>query len=81
MATTVIHVNQHVIRRNVREGTDEPCIAFRRKAGGRATYARVAAILDGDGREVARVVYRPDRPLPCGARCWVETGLRVVALA
>jgi hypothetical protein len=37
-------------------------------------------ILDGDGREVARV-YRPDRPLPCGARCWVETGLRVVALA
>jgi hypothetical protein len=48
---------------------------------GRASYARTAVILDGDGREVARVVYRPDRPLPCGARCWVETGLRVVALA
>jgi hypothetical protein len=81
MPTTVIHVNQHVIRRNVKEGTEEPCIAFRRKSGGRATYARVAVILDGDGREVARVVYRPDKPLPCGARCWVETGLRVVALA
>ena len=81
MATTVIHVNQHVIRRNAREGTDAPCITFKRKAGGWATYAPVAVILDEGGREVARVVYRPDRPLPCGARCWVETGLRVVALA
>jgi hypothetical protein len=81
MPTTVIHVNPHVIKRNAKHGTSDPCITFKRRAGGRATYAHTAVILDADGREVVRVVYRPDRPLPCGARCWVETRLRVVALA
>lgn len=28
---------------------------------------------DAHGRELAKVLYRPAKPLPCGARCWVET--------
>ncbi len=33
-----------------------------------------------DGSEVARVVYRPDKPLSCGAVAWIETELPVDVL-
>jgi hypothetical protein len=26
---------------------------------------------------VARIVYRPHKPLGCGAHCWIETQLKV----
>lgn len=80
MPTTVIHVNQHVIKRNQKTGERAPAITFKTKSGGRATYGHAAVILDEQGREVARIVYRPDDPLKCGARCWVETQLRVVPI-
>lgn len=80
MATTVIHVNQHVIRRNTKHGTRDPVVTFKSKSGGKATYCHQAVIVDEQGREVARVVYRPHQPLSCGARCWVETKLQVIPL-
>ena len=36
-----------------------------------------AIIYDDDGREVGRVVYRPESPLPCGAKVWIETANEV----
>ena len=36
-------------------------------------YAHEAIILDNDGNECARVIYRPDNPLSCGAKVWIET--------
>lgn len=33
-----------------------------------------------DGKIVASVVYRPDKPLSCGARVWIETTEQVVVL-
>jgi hypothetical protein len=42
------------------------------------TPARSAEILVG-GLVVARVVYRPERPLSCGARVWLETDAEVHA--
>jgi hypothetical protein len=41
------------------------------------TYAHEAIIKDADGNEVAKVVYRPDKPLSCGAHVWIETQLDV----
>lgn len=35
--------------------------------------AFVSTLHTADGEEVGRVVYRPARPLSCGARLWVET--------
>lgn len=68
---TIIHVNQHVIKKNHRDGENNPCLTVKTyKSNG---YAHEAIIRDSDGKEVARVVYRPDRPLSCGARCWIET--------
>jgi hypothetical protein len=73
---TVIHVNQSVIRANVKNGTDEPCLTVKTYKSNR--YADSASIVDALGNEVARVVYRPHKPLSCGARCWIETELDVI---
>lgn len=64
---TIIHVNKHVIAKNNKHGTKEPPIAVR-WGYGPATYTHAVAIL---GPSV--VVYRPDKPLPCGAKVWIET--------
>ena len=65
-----IHVNQHNIRRNAKEGTDLPCITVK-------TYKS-----NSYGHEVtingpSKVVYRPDNPLSCGAKVWIETHAEV----
>jgi hypothetical protein len=72
---TIIHVNQHVIKRNRKNGTSDPCLTVKTYKSNH--YANEAIILDREGREVARVVYRPHDPLPCGAHCWIETQERV----
>ena len=65
---TIIHVNQHVIKANRKHGTTDPVITVKDGGGrGKAVYGHEAA---GDG---FKVVYRPDRPLSCGAHVWVET--------
>lgn len=72
---TRIHVNQHVIRRNTKNGTQDPVLTVKTYQCNR--YMNGAAILDEDGNEIARVVYSPDKPLSCGAKCWIETNLKV----
>ena len=75
---TIIHVNQHVIRRNRKRAlgeAPEPVLTVKTYKQNR--YAHEAVIRDAQGAEVARVVYRPDKPLSCGAHCWIETQLDV----
>ena len=74
---TIIHVNQHVIKANRKNGTGHPCLTVKTYKDNR--YAHDAIIRDKDGNEVARVVYRPHNPLGCGAHCWIETHLDVDA--
>jgi len=67
---TTINVNQHVIRRNAKTGDSEPVLTVK-------TYKS-----NDYGHEVeiagpCRVVYRPDAPLSCGARVWIETDSEV----
>tara|TARA_Y100000310_G_C20683555_1_gene817551 strand:+ start:903 stop:1172 length:270 start_codon:yes stop_codon:yes gene_type:complete len=68
---TIIHVNQHIIRRNTKTGESKPCLTVKDYKNNR--YAHEAIILDEDGEELARIVYSPHKPLSCGARCWIET--------
>ena len=72
---TVIHVNQHVIRANKKKGENNPVITVKDYKSNR--YAHDAIILGPDGEEVARGVYRPEKPLSCGAHVWIETQLEV----
>lgn len=76
----LIHVNQHIIKAN-RKNPDGPLAPpLTVKTPSASTNAYEAIIKDERGREVARVVYRPNRPLSCGAHVWVETNCRVQLL-
>ena len=65
---TWIHVNQHVIRANKKNGTDNPVLTI--KQGKTNTYCRGVSILGP-----SEVVYSGNgRPLlPCGARVAIRT--------
>lgn len=66
-----IHVNQHKIKANRKNGTRDPVITVKSYKDNQ--YGHEVVIYDKDGIEVARIVYRPDCPLSCGAHVWVET--------
>tara|TARA_R110000824_G_scaffold146638_1_gene315674 strand:- start:548 stop:808 length:261 start_codon:yes stop_codon:yes gene_type:complete len=68
---TIIHVNQLIIKGNHANGLNNPVLTVKTYKSN--TYAHEAIIFDKDGYEVAKVVYRPDKPLSCGARVWIET--------
>lgn len=70
MARTIIHVNQHVVRRNGKTGARQPVLTV--KQGRKNTYATAAEVLGP-----SRVVYSPDCPLACGAKVWIETDSEV----
>lgn len=66
-----IHVNQHKIKRNKKHAEHEPVLTC--KTSKSNDYGHEIVILGDAGEEVARVIYRPNRPLSCGARCWIES--------
>jgi len=70
-----IHINQHRLRENRKTGSRKPVITVKRGKTNR--YGFEAVIRDAEGQEVARVVYRPEKPLSCGAVLWVESELDV----
>jgi hypothetical protein len=66
LAKTIIHVNQHVIKRNSKTGEREPVLTI--KQGCKNTYVHEVSI-----HGPSKVVYSPDKPLNCGAKVWIET--------
>jgi len=67
----IIHINQHKIRSNSKTGEREPVITC--KTYNTNDYANEVEVLDTNGNIVCTVVYRPDKPLSCGAKVWIET--------
>lgn len=73
MAKTIVHVNQHVIKKNRKTGERKPVLTVKRGRINRyATEVQIA------GPSV--VVYSPDKPLSCGATVWIETEAEVVLI-
>lgn len=66
-----IHINQHVIRANKKNSTNEPVITV--KTSKSNNYAKEVEIL---GK--SKIIYNPDKPLSCGAKVWIETKAKVV---
>ena len=66
MVKKIIHVNQHVIKRNTKTGERKPVITVKTYKDN--TYSNEVYV-DGP----CRIVYRPDKPLSCGAKVWIET--------
>ena len=66
-----IHINQHKIKANLKNKTDDPVITVKTT---KDNYYAEEVIIRGD----SKVVYSPDKPLSCGARVWIETKAMVV---
>lgn len=73
---TIIHVNQHVIKANGKTGANDPVLTC--KTYKENTYAHEADILDDNGNVVCTIIYRPNDPLSCGAKVWIETRNEVI---
>ncbi|MNE36369.1 hypothetical protein D3C80_1301770 [compost metagenome] len=68
---TVIHVNQHVIKSNAKNGENNPTLTVK-------TYKENRYAHEVEINGPSRVVYSPDKPLSCGARVWIETEAEVI---
>lgn len=84
---TIIHVNQHNIRRNRKKNAEFqetnntknhlarqhliPVLTCKTYKSN--DYGMEAIVKDKDGNEIGRFVYRPETPLSCGAHVWFET--------
>lgn len=61
-----IHINQHVIRSNLKNNENKPVITVK-------TYKSNDYYHTVDILGPSKVVYSPDKPLSCGAKVWIET--------
>jgi len=68
---TIVHVNQHVIKSNLKSGEVDPVLTV--KTYKTNTYAHEVEITGP-----CKVIYSPDKPLSCGARVWIETQSEVI---
>jgi len=67
---TIIHVNQHVIKSNRKDGALEPVLTVKTYKSN--TYAHEVVV-----HGPSKVVYSPNKPLSCGAHVWMETEAEV----
>ena len=74
---TIIHVNQHNIKSNSK-GANLPVITVKDYKQNRKVNH--AAVVDADGKALVKIIYSPDKPLPCGAKVWIEPELEVATI-
>ena len=67
---TIIHVNQHKIKSNLKYKLKEPVLTV--KTYKTNIYAS-KVLIEGP----SQIVYSPNKPLSCGARVWLETKSKV----
>jgi hypothetical protein len=70
-----IHVNQHVIRDNLKTVANAPCVTVQTYKG--PQYGHRVDVLDKEGNVICSVVQQIEKPLSCGARVWIETEAEV----
>jgi len=75
---TIIHVNQHVLKRNRKTGERKPPITV--KTYKNNLYCKTLQILDKDGNPTLTLKYSPEKPLKCGAVLWIESESKVKVL-
>jgi hypothetical protein len=68
---TIIHVNQHAIKANTKNGTNDPVLTVK-------TYKSNQYAHEVEIKGPSKVVYSPDKPLSCGAKVWIETEGEVI---
>jgi hypothetical protein len=63
---TIIHVNQHVIKKNRKDQVENPVLTV--KTYKTNIYAHEVEIFGP-----SKIVYSSNKPLSCGAHVWLET--------
>lgn len=71
--TKIIHINKNIIQSNAKHGKADP--VCRVEENGVVQYCMEVHI-DGP----SKMIYRPDKPRPCGAKLWIETDAEVTLL-
>lgn len=70
-----ITVNRHIIAANKKSKKKTPPLSIQISSEP-VQRASIISIMN-DGKEVAKVIYNPDKPLKCGATVWIETKLDI----
>ena len=68
--TKIIHINRNIIQANAKHGKADP--VCRVEENGVVNYC-MEVIIHGP----SHMIYRPDKPRPCGAKLWIETDAEV----
>jgi hypothetical protein len=63
---TIVHVNQHVIKANRKNGVNNPVLTVK-------TYKENKYAHNVEISGPSKIIYSPDKPLSCGAHVWIET--------
>ena len=71
---TIIHVNQHVIKANRKNGANDPVLTVKTYKSNQYGHE---VFIKGD----SKIVYSPYKPLSCGAHVWIETQGEVSVLS
>jgi len=69
----IIHVNQHVIKANRKNGVENPVLTIKTYKDN--IYAHEVEVLGP-----SKIIYSPDKPLSCGAHVWIETQADVLII-
>jgi hypothetical protein len=75
---TILHVNQHIIKANKKNGESSPPLTMKTyKSNSKCFEVEVGySELDKNWKEtwvpIAKVKYSPDKPQSCGATVWIE---------
>ena len=62
----IIHINRNIIQRNAKRELEEPVVRVEEKGS-------VVYCMEVDIKGPSRMIYRPEKPRPCGAKLWIET--------
>jgi len=68
-----IHINQHVIRANKKNNVNNPVITIKTYKSNEYAHE---VIINGK----SKVIYSPNKPLSCGAKVWIETEYKNIAM-
>lgn len=77
---TIVHVNQHIIKRNNKIAEEDRAPPLTAKTYKSNDYGNKVKVLDSRGNIVGTFVYSPEKPLSCGAKVWFETENEVVVI-
>ena len=70
----IIHINSNIIKANAKRNRNDPPISIRRTKSGKVIHR----CHDLNITVPTRIEYNKAKPLPCGAKVWIEISNRYV---